>query len=97
VRRQQAVEWFSQLKNDVTSVEDARPDGQETVAFHNHPQPPKKKKFSIHEVANMLGTSSGSIQCIMKDNLNMHQIATEFLPCLLSEEKDYMLGYVPEA
>jgi hypothetical protein len=45
VRRQQAVEWFSQLKNDVTSVEDARPDGQETVAFHNHPQPQKKKKI----------------------------------------------------
>ena len=31
----------------------------------------------------------------MNDNLNMHQIFTEFLPCLLSEEKDYMLAYVP--
>jgi hypothetical protein len=27
----------------------------------------------------------------MRDNMNMHQIATEFLSCLLSEEeKDYV-------
>ena len=99
VERQQAVEWFSQFKNDVTSVKDAKPEGQETVAFHNHarpyhPPPPPKKKVTIHEVANMLGISSGSIQCITKDNLNMHQIATEFLPCLPSEEEDYMLAYM---
>jgi len=48
VGRQQTVEWCSQFKNDVTSVKDARLEGQETVAFHNHapPHPPKKKKES---------------------------------------------------
>jgi len=44
VGRRQAVEWFSQFKNDVTSVKDAKPEGQETGVFHNTPPPPPPPK-----------------------------------------------------
>jgi hypothetical protein len=41
----------------------------------------ENKRITIHEVANMLGISSfGSVQSILKEHLNMHQIATKFVP-----------------
>jgi len=46
----QTFEWFSQFKNDVTSVKYAKPEGQETVAFHNHPRhipPPPHTNHTI--------------------------------------------------
>jgi hypothetical protein len=35
----------------------------------------------------MLGISFVSVQSTLKDSPNMHQIATKFMPCLLSEEQ----------
>jgi hypothetical protein len=47
----------------------------------------KNRRISIHEVASMLGISFGSLQSILKDNLNMHWIAAKFVPHLLNEEQ----------
>jgi len=41
----------------------------------------------VCEVANMFGISDLSVQSILNDNLKMHQIATKFIPQLLSEEQ----------
>ena len=41
----------------------------------------------VCEVANMLGISFWSVQSILNKNLKIHQIATKFLPQLLSEEQ----------
>lgn len=41
----------------------------------------------VCEVANALGISDWSVQSILNDNLKMHQIATKFMPQLLTEEQ----------
>lgn len=43
----------------------------------------RNRRITVHEVANMLGSSSGAIQSILKDSLNMCQIAGKFVPYLL--------------
>jgi hypothetical protein len=45
----------------------------------------KNRIITIHQVADMLGMSFGSVQSTLKDNLNMHQISAKFVPCLLNE------------
>lgn len=47
----------------------------------------ENRRIAIHEVGNILGTSFGTFQRILKDNLSMHQIAAKFASCLLSEEQ----------
>jgi hypothetical protein len=47
-----------------------------------------EKRNTIYEVTNMLGISFGSVQIILKDDLNMGKILTKFMPHLLSEEQD---------
>jgi len=41
---------------------------------------------SILTTCEVLGISFGSVQSMLKDNLNMFQVAAKFIPCLLSEE-----------
>jgi hypothetical protein len=36
-----------------------------------------EKRITAHEVASILGTLSGSVHSILKDNLQMYQIATK--------------------
>jgi hypothetical protein len=40
----------------------------------------KSKIMTICEVTDMLGISFGWVQRILRDNLNMHWIATKFMP-----------------
>jgi hypothetical protein len=40
----------------------------------------KNRRVTIHKAATMLGTSFGSVQSILKDNLNKCQIATTCEP-----------------
>lgn len=47
-----------------------------------------EKRNTIYEVSNMLGIPFGSVQIILKDDLNMGQIVTKFMRYLLSEEQD---------
>jgi len=47
-----------------------------------------EKKKTIYEDSNMLGISFGSVQIILKDDLNVGQTVTKFMPHLLSEEQD---------
>jgi hypothetical protein len=46
----------------------------------------KTKIISFCEVANMLGISFGSVQGLLKDNLDISQTATKFVLHLLSDE-----------
>lgn len=41
---------------------------------------------SILTTCKVLGISFGSVQSILKDNLNMFHVVAKFIPCLLSEE-----------
>jgi len=49
-----------------------------------------EKRHTIYEVSNMLGISFGSVQIILKDDLNIGQRVTKFMPMphLLSEEQE---------
>jgi hypothetical protein len=44
-------------------------------------------KYTIHDLANEVGISIGSYQSILTQGLNMQQIATKFVPCLLTDEE----------
>jgi hypothetical protein len=50
------------------------------------------KRITIWEVANMLGISFRSVQSILKDNLNMHQTATKFVPCRVRNRNRIMFN-----
>jgi transcriptional regulator with XRE-family HTH domain len=43
-----------------------------------------KNRLPVHEVAEMLGISFGSVQRILKDSVNMCQISAKFVLCLLT-------------
>jgi len=57
----QTFEWFSQFKNDVTSVKYAKPEGQETVAFHNHPPHPPPPPPPPHTTPNTQSNTTTNI------------------------------------
>jgi hypothetical protein len=40
----------------------------------------KNKRTTSHKVPNMLGISFGSVQIVLKENLNMHSIVTKSIP-----------------
>jgi hypothetical protein len=44
------------------------------------------RKITICEVVKVLGISFGSVQSILKDNLNTQQTATKYVPCLLNRK-----------
>jgi hypothetical protein len=68
-----------QFKSGVTFLKiDEKNTGKELVL--------QNRRITIHEVADMLDVSSGSVQDIFKDSLNMGQVAIKLMPCLLSEE-----------
>jgi hypothetical protein len=50
-------------------------------------------RITICEVSDMLGISFGSVKSILKDNLNMCQIAKIFAPCLLMNRWRIMLTH----
>jgi hypothetical protein len=45
------------------------------------------RRTMICEVADKFGILFGSVQSILKDNLNMYQIATKFVPRLLMSRR----------
>lgn len=47
----------------------------------------KNRRTTICEVACILGMLCVSVQSALRDNLNMHPVASKFMPCLLSEEQ----------
>jgi hypothetical protein len=49
---------------------------------------------SIPTTCEVLGTSFGLVQSILKDNLNMFHVAAKFIPCLLSEELSLVCVHV---
>jgi hypothetical protein len=48
---------------------------------------PRNKRITIHEVVNMLGISFGSVQSILKDDVNMCPIVAKLVLYLLSEKQ----------
>jgi len=69
----QFSEWFSQLKSGET-VEDAAHSGctltskTHKIVDQDKAVVIKNKRITVHEVANMLGISFGSVQSILMDN-----------------------------
>jgi hypothetical protein len=47
----------------------------------------KNRRITIHDIANMLGVSFGSVQSFLIDSLNMHWLAVKFMPSLLSKKQ----------
>jgi hypothetical protein len=81
----QALEWFSNFKSGVTSVENAecyRPllmsktdeNVNQVMEFVL-----ENIRIITHEAADMVGISFGSVHSVLKDNLNMCLTATEFV------------------
>jgi len=44
-------------------------------------------RWTIHYVCNTVALSNGTCQSILSDKLNMRQIATEFVPRLLTDDQ----------
>jgi hypothetical protein len=82
--------WLSKFKSSLTSVKDANHSGhplrgktdenvdkvKDLVSEH--------RRITIHEVANILGISMGSVHTSLQDNLNVHHIAMRFVSCTCS-------------
>jgi uncharacterized protein (DUF433 family) len=48
----------------------------------------RNRRITIHKVVNMLGISNGSVQRILKENVNTCPIVAKCLHCLLSEKQE---------
>jgi len=74
-------EWFSKVKSGLTSVDLRHSLMSQTNENVDSVRKlvPKSKIMSICEVTDMLGISFEWVQRILRDNLNMHWIATKFM------------------
>ena len=52
----------------------------------------RNRRITIHEVVNMLGIAFGSVQSILKDNVNTCPNVAKWLLCLLSEKQDHCVN-----
>jgi hypothetical protein len=90
VGRTQAFDWFSKFKSGLISVKDADHSGHPMASKTDENMDKVKelvfenRKITIHEVANMLAISFGSVQSNLKDNLPVHHTAMKFVSCTCS-------------
>jgi len=47
----------------------------------------QNRRLTIREIAEDVGISFGSCQAILTEKLNVHHIATKFVPCVLTEDQ----------
>lgn len=86
--RTQVFEWFAKLKSGVTCVKDAERAGRPSTSKTDENElVHENRRITIRELADTINISFGSVQSILKDNLNMCRIAAKFVPHLLSEEQ----------
>lgn len=91
--KSQAFEWFSKFKRGVTSVKDENRLGRPTSSKTNknidrvREMVLNDRRITIRELSDALALSFGSVQSILKDDLNMRRIAAKFVPRLLSNDQ----------
>jgi hypothetical protein len=80
----------SKFKSSLISVKDADHSGDPLTSQTGENVDKVKdlvlenRRITIHEVANILGISVGSVHTSLKDNLNMYHIAMKFVSCTCS-------------
>jgi hypothetical protein len=82
--RTQCFEWYSHFKTGRTSIDrpststdDVHIDAVRHLILQD-------RRLTIREIAEYVGISSGSCQAIRTEKLNMHRVATKFLPRALT-------------
>jgi hypothetical protein len=85
--------WYKRFKDGRTSVDDDERSGRPSTST-----PPESiakvseanladRRRNIHDVCGIVGLSSGTVQRILSDDLNMRCIATKLVPRLLSNDQ----------
>ena len=84
------VEWHARFKSSVTSLDDDKRSGRpstssipENVETIRH----KDRRRSIIDITAIVHVSYGTVQAILTSDFNMHRIATEFVPRLLTPDQ----------
>jgi hypothetical protein len=88
---------FSMFENSVTSVEVAVPSGCQSTSKTGENMDQVKDFFLKIRIMNifkllMLEISFGSVLSILRDSLNMHQIAAKFVPYVLTEDQEKIMS-----
>ena len=91
--RTQCFEWYSHFKTGrlstdedprsgrpSTSTDDVHFDAVRDLILQN-------RRLTIREIAEDVGISFGSCQAILTEKLNMHRVATKFMPRVLTEDQ----------
>jgi hypothetical protein len=81
--RTQVSGWLFKFRSDLTSVEGVEFWGRPPVRRTDESVKCflTNSRITICEVSYKLGISVVIVQNILKDNLNMHEIASMFVPC----------------
>jgi len=88
--RTQCFEWYSHFKTGRTSIdEDPRSGLPSTSTDDVHIDAVRhlilqNRHLTIREIAEYVGISFGSCQAILTEKLNMHRVATKFVPRVLT-------------
>ena len=91
--RTQCFEWYSHFKTGRTSIdEDPRIGRPSTSTDDVHIDAVRdlilqNRRLTIREIAEDIGISFGSSQAILTEKLNMHRVASKFVPRVLTEDQ----------
>ena len=91
--RMQGFEWYSRFKTGRTSIdEDPRSGRPSTSTDDVHIDAVchfilQNRCLAIREIAEDVGISFGPCQAILTEKLNMHHVATKFVPRVLTEDQ----------
>ena len=89
----QCFEWYIHFKTGRTSIDEDPRSGQSSTSTDDvHIDAARdlilqSRSFTIRETAEDVGISFGSCQAILTEKLNMHCIATKFVPGVLTEDQ----------
>jgi len=91
--RRRTLEWFGRFKNGRTSTANDDRSGRpstETIpskVAHVRAAVNRDRRRTVHDLSAEVGIGYGSCQRILTEQLNMHRIATKFVPRVLTQDQ----------
>jgi len=89
----QCLEWYSHFKTGRTLIDEDPRSGRPSTSTDDvhfdavHDLILQNCRLTIREIAEDIGISFGSCQAILTEKLNLHHVASKFLPRVLTEDQ----------
>ena len=98
----QIQQWFKRLTNGRASMESDPRSGRpstsrnEKVMDQVRNKALEDRRLTVQEIVAEVGISTGSVHCILTEDLNLRRIAAKFVPKLLTEQQKELRKEISE-